>query len=371
MNTVDHELCSFGDARSTASNELLPDHCLVIDGMMCQKNCGSTVEKALLSVPGVTKVIVSFQNKEARIWGTTSLSLLIDAVECVGFDAAAVSDFSHPKLKPAIISEVTEGHAKKEQKMASNADKGLDYSVAKMNISGMSSTSCVRSLEDGLLLLEGVRTVKVALLAARAEIIFNSRIISAEMIAESISRLGYKAEVQSIRREGDGAAKKELMFCVSGMSCANCAAKIEKTILGKPGVVEVGVSSITNKARVIVDGDFEGALGPRDVIELVEALGFQCELVSGGGLLEGSAHTGSNDFLVWSKLLFAAVVLGVPVMILHMSSTCFSSIKKLTMQPAACGGGVTLGQLVMVLLNIPLQFGVGYRFYRSAFLGKS
>ena len=63
MNIVDHELCNFGDARSTAWNELLPDHCLVIDGMMCQKNCGSTVEKALLSVPGVTKVIVSFQNK--------------------------------------------------------------------------------------------------------------------------------------------------------------------------------------------------------------------------------------------------------------------------------------------------------------------
>ena len=369
MNTVDHEQRGVGYACSSTVNELLPDHCLVIDGMMCQRNCGSTVEMALLSVPGVIKVIVSFQNKEAKIWGAASSSMLIDAVESVGFDARTVSDFSHSKLQPTIVSKITEGKAERKGELTSNADKCLNFTVAQMNVTGMSCTSCVRSLEGGLLLLEGVRSVRVALLAAKAEINYDSRIISAITITESISRLGYKAEIQSIRKEGDGAANKELMFCVSGMSCANCAAKIEKTIAGRPGVVDVGVSSITNKARVIVDGDFKGALGPRDVIELVEALGFQCELVSGGGLLEGSTHAGSSDFLVWSKLLFAAVALGVPVMILHMSSTCFSTIKKFTMQPAACRGGVTLGQIVMVLLNVPLQFGVGYRFYRSAFLG--
>ena len=48
---------------------------------------------------------------------------------------------------------------------------------------------------------------------------------------------------------GNGAAKKELLFSVSGMSCANCALKVEKTLTGKPGVIEVGVSSITNKVR--------------------------------------------------------------------------------------------------------------------------
>jgi Cu+-exporting ATPase len=39
------------------------------------------------------------------------------------------------------------------------------------------------------------------------------------------------------------------------------------------------------------------------------------------------------------------------------------------MQPAACNGGITAGQTVMLALNAPLQFGVGYRYYRAAFLG--
>ena len=89
-----------------------------------------------------------------------------------------------------------------------------------------------------------------------------------------------------------------------------------------------------------------------------------------GGSLTGNTETGSEDLLIWSRLLLIAVILGIPVMLLHMSSTYYSVIKHFVKIPAACGGGVTAGQVVMVILNVPLQFGVGYRFYRSAFLGK-
>jgi copper chaperone CopZ len=72
------------------------------------------------------------------------------------------------------------------------------------------------------------------------------------------------------------------MFSIAGMSCANCASKIERTLKGKPGVVEVGVSSMTNKARLLIDDDVRLALGPRDITEIVVKLGFGCELIVGG-----------------------------------------------------------------------------------------
>ena len=59
----------------------------------------------------------------------------------------------------------------------------------------------------------------------------------------------------------------------------------------------------------------------------------------------------------------------MPVMALHMISMYSSAVRTLVMKPAMCHGGVTVGQIIMVLLNVPLQFGVGYRFYRSAILG--
>jgi copper chaperone CopZ len=36
------------------------------------------------------------------------------------------------------------------------------------------------------------------------------------------------------------------------MSCANCASKIEKILIDRAGVLEVGVSSITNKVKLAI-----------------------------------------------------------------------------------------------------------------------
>ncbi len=47
------------------------DVLLKVEGMMCQKNCGSTVQNALESVPGVERVIVSHPEGTARVWIST------------------------------------------------------------------------------------------------------------------------------------------------------------------------------------------------------------------------------------------------------------------------------------------------------------
>jgi hypothetical protein len=53
------------------------------------KNCGTTVQNALMLCAGVEKAVVDFPNGTASIWGGgLEASDLIDAVECVGFDAA-------------------------------------------------------------------------------------------------------------------------------------------------------------------------------------------------------------------------------------------------------------------------------------------
>lgn len=76
-----------------------PAAVLEVGGMMCQKNCGTTVRKALEGVPGVSRVEVSFAQGRARMWGggsgtgtgtgtTVESAALVDAVEAVGFEAA-------------------------------------------------------------------------------------------------------------------------------------------------------------------------------------------------------------------------------------------------------------------------------------------
>ena len=45
---------------------------LVVEGMMCQKNCGTSVENALRAVPGVVSATASFKKKQAVVVGSAS-----------------------------------------------------------------------------------------------------------------------------------------------------------------------------------------------------------------------------------------------------------------------------------------------------------
>jgi P-type Cu+ transporter len=59
--------------------------------MMCQRNCGTTVENALRAVPGVTEAKAIFATSSAwaslEITSDTQPADLVEAVEDVGFDA--------------------------------------------------------------------------------------------------------------------------------------------------------------------------------------------------------------------------------------------------------------------------------------------
>lgn len=62
-----------------------PDYVLHVGGMMCQQNCGGTVQRALEAVANVQKVMVSFAEAEASVWGEEASILdLIAAVGDVG-----------------------------------------------------------------------------------------------------------------------------------------------------------------------------------------------------------------------------------------------------------------------------------------------
>lgn len=62
---------------------------LAIDGMTCAA-CVTRVEKALLSVPGVTAASVNLATKSARIEGITQPEHLIEAVDDIGYGASLI-----------------------------------------------------------------------------------------------------------------------------------------------------------------------------------------------------------------------------------------------------------------------------------------
>ncbi len=427
-----------------------PTIVLNVEGMMCQKNCGSTVANTLRNNSNVLWAVAVFESKEALVWtaqpvASALIQQLINSVEAVGFDcslkdssqasvahssaeppcdiavklaAKTFKNTSNEKITSSIVhllesadgvmraavnpkdstvsiwgfadydSVVTilrtngyvvedkESPVKSPEKVKSDKYGSLDSSssdcikytgreILELKISGMSCASCVRAIETSLMKLSSIKSVKVALLAEKGEVVFDALKIEPEEIITNIRAIGYDCTVLSLSKQGN--SSKELMFTVSGMSCANCATKIEKTVSKLAGVISASVSCTLNKACVAVNEDVDNAVGPRDIIETIDSIGYHAELVNID--TNNRVSDGFEEIRHWGNLLLVALIFGVPIMFLHLSMGSIPFVKALFMAPGMCGGSVSKGQTAVFLMSVPMQFGVGYKFYRAAIFG--
>jgi copper chaperone CopZ len=149
------------DRSGDFSIESPPNFRLAVAGMMCQKNCGSTVAAALSAVSGVKKVIVSFNDK------------CNDVISIANKPEIKLSKSSEIIQSEIIKSTFSKSFSYEKRQFADGdriiVDSSLELSMVEVKISGMSCTSCVRSLENHLLSVKGVQTIRVALLAEKGE----------------------------------------------------------------------------------------------------------------------------------------------------------------------------------------------------------
>ena len=130
---------------------------------------------------------------------------------------------------------------------------------------------------------------------------------------------------------------------------------------------------MTNKAVVHFDelvAMSDDAIGVRDLIKIVEGLGYGCKLVSIGSNSSQSAEdaeaSGTEDLKEWRRMLEISLVFGIPLLLMHLSMNSSKDIAMALGGPGACDGGITVGQIIMLLLNTPIMIFVGRRFFRGA-----
>lgn len=142
-------------------------------------------------------------------------------------------------------------------------------------------------------------------------------------------------------------------FAITGMTCANCSARVEKELKATEGVLEANVNLATEKATV----QFDGNLTAENLIQRVEAIGY-------GAILFDEAHKQKIQeekatYLGKMKRdLILSAVLTAPLM-----------IAMIAMLLGSHAGWVHFLHLplVQLILVTPVQFGVGQRFYRGAY----
>jgi len=97
---------------------------------------------------------------------------------------------------------------------------------------------------------------------------YDKNIISIEDIIDAIKKLGYDA----VSEQADTISSAVLK--VSGMSCAACAARVEKQLGSLEGVHSAAVNLASERASVEYDSE---KIKTSDLIKAVEAIGYKAE----------------------------------------------------------------------------------------------
>ncbi|KAM3866570.1 copper-transporting ATPase 1 [Diretmus argenteus] len=355
-----------------------------IEGMTCS-SCVQSIEGMISQRKGVRSAQVSLANHRGTFEYDPLLTTpeeLREAIEDMGFDAflpetnslVSVSDPSPSlSLTPAPVKE-KELDSDLERETPQGG-KGSTHSKCFIQIGGMTCASCVANIERNLKNEPGIYSVLVALMASKAEVHYNPDIMDPLKIAECVRELGFTSSVMENYEGSDG----NLELVVRGMTCASCVHKIESSLMREKGIIYASVALATNKAHIKYDSEI---MGPRDVIKLIENLGFEASLVKRDRA--GSHLDHSKEIRQWRKSFLVSLVFCVPVMGMmiymiivdhqinmshhhnatvedrqHYHSTMFLERQLLP--------GLSIMNLLSFLFCVPVQFIGGRYFYIQAY----
>lgn len=226
--------------------------------------------------------------------------------------------------------------------VSSQGTSGKSTSV-NLKIAGMSCAACAARIEKGLARLDGVELATVNFAAEKAGITFDPAKLKLSDIGEKIEKLGFQVV----------ADKAE--FKISGMSCAACVARVEKSLRSMPGVYRATVNFAAEKAAVEYSA---GALTVGELQERVRRIGFEAHNIADASEADREKKVRREEIRNQRFRLIFSAVLSLPLlgaMIFHTLGI-MGSISQVLMNP-----------YVQLALATPVQFVAGWPFYRGAY----
>ncbi|KAK9695200.1 Cu(2+)-transporting P-type ATPase [Basidiobolus ranarum] len=342
-----------------------------IVGMTCH-SCVNAIEKTLQPLNGVCSVRVDLDTELATVtYNTSSINrqTIIDAIEDCGFEVPIQPDNKTEVIQvdrtstlPKEFLSTTFDRAAESADMIPLMDiKAHQFDEdsilsGSLSIHGMSCASCVANIERALKGHKGIVSITVSLLSERGDVHYDSTVIDLNKIASVISEIGFDASPIETSRQGNVSLK------IFGMTCASCVNSIEKEIGKMPGINNISVNLPLESAHIEFDSEITGI---RDIVDRIEELGFDALLSDFNSKAQLESLEKTREIQEWKRAFYRALFFTIPVLAIHKLFPYFAwgrSFIHYNLLP-----GLPLGDLVQMSLTIPVQFGVGKRFYLSAY----
>ncbi len=196
------------------------------------------------------------------------------------------------------------------------------------HIQNLSCASCVARVENALGAVAGVARATVSLPAETAHVEGSA---SAFELAEALAVAGYPARGRTVR------------LSVTGMTCASCVGRVEKSLTDLPGTLSALVNLADNSAYVVTLGHEDA-----DLIQAVAGAGYDAKLAGTDDIDHAALHAAHLG-----RMTVLAAVLTLPVLSAEMGGHLYPPLHHFLAQilglPALWTTEFVLTTLVMAI----------------------
>ncbi|TDX51438.1 heavy metal translocating P-type ATPase [Orenia marismortui] len=220
-----------------------------------------------------------------------------------------------------------------------------------IQITGMSCASCSAAVEKNVNKLAGVKEANVNFATEKLNVEFDDSTNTLEDIKAAVKDAGYGVE--------DEVELREINIPIGGMTCASCAAAVEKEVNKLEGIEEVNVNFATEKAMVKYN-PHENRIS--EIKNAITKAGYEALEIEAGERIDADKERKNKEIETLWKKFIAAVIFTLPLFYISMGHMVGLTIPDI-IEPSAHPMNFALVQL---LLTIPVMIA-GYKFYTVGF----
>ncbi|KAI9806436.1 MAG: hypothetical protein M1833_003623 [Piccolia ochrophora] len=326
---------------------------IAVEGMTCGA-CTAAVEGGIKDIAGVKSITVSLLSERAVVIHDSkspSPDRLADIIEDRGFGATVLD---------------TKSSAPARLRYETSTSKEASVATTTVAVEGMTCGACTSAVEGGFQGVKGVVQFNISLLAERAAIVHNPSVLTSEDIVKIIEDRGFDARIvaSEVAQAQLPTSSSTVQLKIFGLSDSTSASSLEATLHDIAGIESVLINLHTSRATIVHNPSVTGL---RALVEAVEVAGLNAlvaESDDNNAQLESLAKT--REIQEWRRAFYLSVSFAIPVF-------CISMVFPMCIPWLDFGSiplfipGLYLGDLICLVLTVPVQFGIGKRFYVSAF----
>lgn len=302
----------------------------MVSGMTCSA-CAASVENSIKRLPGIKEAAVDFLNNRSQVVFFPSFvteETIRETIEGMGFEAKLIKE------------------------------EGMEVSnkVCRIQIKGMTCTSCSSTIESSLRTTPGVHRANVALTTEEAEVHYDPKISNCDQLLNAIKDSGFEAKLIST-----GEDRNKIHLKIDGLGSGNSMRLVLNSLQALPGVEDVSIHPELQKVTLSYEAD---VTGPRNFIRVIESAGpgrFKAMIYpddAKGAYRQEEIKQYGRSFL-WS------LIFSIPVFLTSMVFMYIPALKDVL--DTKVRNMATFGEILRWVLATPVQFIIGQRFYTGSY----